>query len=683
MQTTLRTAAMAAILGISTPALGQRALILQDTDPWGYTSLQTELGVQGVPFDIVGTGAIAAVDPTLYTMVFIQECQADSIYNEWNAAAGAFEPWINNGGFVSIKACHVSCGLATGNVLPLPPGIAPVSQTDFVATGLTIDPGHALMVGVPANPTGGSLAHNSFISTGEPTDSVLIENMTGDPVYFERVYGQGLVVMGGLTQTFGYQNSQDAGIVLINEITVGLTYDGCGALDSDADGVGDDCDICPLDPLDDADGDGLCADVDPCPNGDNYLDGDGDGVVDGCDLCEGFDDAFDLDGDTIPDDCDQCAGADDLLDADGDTVPDACDLCPNGSDVDDTDLDGIMDGCDNCPNDGNANQTDTDGDGVGDTCDLCAGVDDAIDGDGDSWPDACDNCPVDFNDIQTDGDSDGFGDACDVCPGFDDLVDQDLDGIADACDNCPAISNVTQDDIDGDSFGDACDICAGFNDAADFDGDLVPDGCDICPQDALDDSDGDGVCDSRDMCDGFDDAIDSDGDTFPDDCDDCPNTAAPGQRDEDGDGFGFACECDDQDDTVNPDATEICDGVDNDCDGDIDNNAADGTEFFADTDQDQQGDATNTSTACTPPAGFVDNSDDCDDSDAAVNTNATEICDTIDNNCDGVIDDVPDCETAPGADDKDSSGCSCDAASGAPAGFVWMLMLALVIRRRR
>jgi len=30
---------------------------------------------------------------------------------------------------------------------------------------------------------------------------------------------------------------------------------------------------------------------------------------------------------------------------------------------------------------------------------------------------------------------------------------------------------------------------------------------------------------------------------------------------------------------------------------------------------------------------------DCDDSEAAVNPNATEICDGIDNNCSGAIDD--------------------------------------------
>ena len=35
--------------------------------------------------------------------------------------------------------------------------------------------------------------------------------------------------------------------------------------DSNGDGIGDLCDVCPLDPIGDPDGDGLCADEDNCP----------------------------------------------------------------------------------------------------------------------------------------------------------------------------------------------------------------------------------------------------------------------------------------------------------------------------------------------------------------------------------------------------------------------------------
>jgi surface protein len=60
--------------------------------------------------------------------------------------------------------------------------------------------------------------------------------------------------------------------------------------------------------------------------------------------------------------------------------------------------------------------------------------------------------------------------------------------------------------------------------------------------------------------------------------------------------------------------------------------------FYADIDEDGFGDANNSIIACIAPAGFVSNNTDCDDLNAAINPNALEICDGIDNNCDGIID---------------------------------------------
>jgi beta propeller repeat protein len=55
--------------------------------------------------------------------------------------------------------------------------------------------------------------------------------------------------------------------------------------DSDSDGTGDVCDVCPNDPDDDIDGDNICGDMDNCPAVANagQADSDGDGVGDACD----------------------------------------------------------------------------------------------------------------------------------------------------------------------------------------------------------------------------------------------------------------------------------------------------------------------------------------------------------------------------------------------------------------
>lgn len=70
--------------------------------------------------------------------------------------------------------------------------------------------------------------------------------------------------------------------------------------------------------------------------------------------------------------------------------------------------------------------------------------------------------------------------------------------------------------------------------------------------------------------------------------------------------------------------------------------------FWPDADGDGFGDATAMAeSGCTVPPGYVENSDDCDDWDATINPNATEVCDGVDNNCDGQVDEGGVCVTCP------------------------------------
>ena len=86
----------------------------------------------------------------------------------------------------------------------------------------------------------------------------------------------------------------------------------------------------------------------------------------------------------------------------------------------------------------------------------------AFDSDVDSIPDSEDNCPGTPNADQSDLDGDGSGDVCDPCPEMVDdgcLNDPDGDGVPDTQDNCPSVHNADQADTDADGLGDACDVC--------------------------------------------------------------------------------------------------------------------------------------------------------------------------------------------------------------------------------
>ena len=83
---------------------------------------------------------------------------------------------------------------------------------------------------------------------------------------------------------------------------------------------------------------------------------------------------------------------------------------------------------------------------------------------------------------------------------------------------------------------------------------------------------------------------------------------------------------------------ETCNGLDDDCDGTVD----DGVQnvWYADADGDSYGAAESQVSACTAPPDFVARDGDCNDGDGAVHPGAIDICNLVDDNCDGHVDEL-------------------------------------------
>lgn len=99
-------------------------------------------------------------------------------------------------------------------------------------------------------------------------------------------------------------------------------------------------------------------------------------------------------------------------------------------------------------------------------------------------------------------------------------------------------------------------------------------------------------------------------------------------------------DCNDANVNINPNALEICNGLNDDCDGQTDEGFPI-LDKFADLDGDGFGDPFSIfsgAPTCQILPGFVTNADDCDDFDFNIFPGQVEACNGLDDNCDGVLD---------------------------------------------
>ena len=261
-----------------------------------------------------------------------------------------------------------------------------------------------------------------------------------------------------------------------------------------------------------------------------------------------------------------------------------------------------------------------------------------------------------------DRDGDGFGDESQSIQSCDEVEGYALEP-GDCDDNDPVRNPDLEwyQDLDGDGFGGETSALS----CEDLPGYTLKDG--DCNDDALDIYPGAPVqCERIDAnCDGIIDLVDSDGDGLA----------------------GCEGDCRDDDPSILPGADEVCDEVDNDCDGLIDDEdnlglsavtstyytdgdldgygsgigiercaasaglvLSDGdcddsdpalspaTIWYVDADGDGQGDAGSSLQSCLVPPSTSVIAGDCDDSDGTVYLGAPELCDNVDNDCDGLVD---------------------------------------------
>ena len=318
--------------------------------------------------------------------------------------------------------------------------------------------------------------------------------------------------------------------------------------------------------------------------------------------------------------------------------------------------------------------SDDDCDGVVDDSitveEVCNGWDDDCDGEIDEGENL-ENCEFRYRDMDQDGYGEGWEPGHCVCenqfpytasqagdcddsnpalhPGAQEVcnnMDDNCDGEIDWGDDLPGCSTYYRD-MDGDGWGNEnqprC-ICHPDGqwtttlpgDCADWDPNSYPG----APAEVCDEFDND--------CDGeIDEGLDNEG---------CVNKFL----DMDGDGWGtddFRClcqpdpvqhytanvpgDCDDTNPDIHPGAPEVCNNIDDDCDGEMDEgeNNPGCVMYYRDMDGDGWGDEFESRCLCQPEFPYlVTQAGDCSDNDPEIHPGAPEVCDWIDDDCDGNTD---------------------------------------------
>ncbi len=308
---------------------------------------------------------------------------------------------------------------------------------------------------------------------------------------------------------------------------------------------------------------------------------------------------------------------------------------------------------------------DDDGDGYGQTANQVSSCEFSLDGYAQNQDGDCDDTTSSIH-----------PGASEVCDGSD--LDEDCDGLSDDADEDPTGEWAWYRDADGDGHGStgswifACDLPSGYVADADDCNDSAP----TAYQGAIE------VCDASNIdedCDGL--ADNDDGDDGP-----SPASLNTFYLDNDGDAFGdplvtlLACDaingyvsnstdCNDADPEITPWGIEVCDdgNVDENCNGVADD--ADPSLWIAtadywhpDTDGDGYGSTGGGQYTCDGLVGYLDSSSDCNDADASIRPGLSEVCDGVDQDCDGEVDDGLDTDgdgTCDELDDNDD-GDACE-----------------------
>ena len=185
---------------------GIPVLVLQNSNPWGFTShvdVLTSLGYAPTVADWsqVGTGA-GQVHMADFRFIYIPSVQPQSFYNTYAARSSELAAWVAGGGRLMFSVCYQSYN----TLAALPGGV--LTHQAYEGNNYIVTASHPIVTGelsdrialTNADLVGDECSHVDVNTL--PTGAVVILRDSVAPTLVEYTYGAGTVIASGLTWEF-------------------------------------------------------------------------------------------------------------------------------------------------------------------------------------------------------------------------------------------------------------------------------------------------------------------------------------------------------------------------------------------------------------------------------------------------------------------------------------------------
>jgi len=201
---------------------GCEFLVFMDNLPWGSSAIQTILTNNGESFVVKNSSTMATEDFSLYDVIIIASDQVPGFHTNFVANFPKFVTFVQNGGRLQVHAATCGWNSPCGYSVQLPGGVYTTEQYDSYNT--IVNAGHPIVAGV-SNPFSGSYAsHGYFSNLYANTDIITAAQSNGQPTTIQYTFGSGTVTATTCTYEYGYNNGQEAGEMLVNNLNYSCEF---------------------------------------------------------------------------------------------------------------------------------------------------------------------------------------------------------------------------------------------------------------------------------------------------------------------------------------------------------------------------------------------------------------------------------------------------------------------------